>query len=98
MAFEQEARWYTDVNLALMSWSQSAVQVPASSGSLWQMVVALGAELRASDDLGLQRALGSGFFTYCSFPTDDSFDWFWQEVGRGNAMLQVGDWMGAPSG
>ena len=71
-----------------MDWSQSTINVPTASGTMWRMVVALGVELRASDYIGSQRALGSTYFTLCRSITDN-FIWFNKLHGADGSMLKV---------
>jgi hypothetical protein len=88
VTFETNILLYTDITFGLMDWSQSTINVPPASDTMWSNVVALGAELRASDYIGSQRALGSTYFTLCRF-SGENFAWFNRLVGAGESMLEV---------
>ena len=47
VSFETNIEFYTEVNFALMKWSQATVVVPHHA-ALWSMVTGIGALLRSS--------------------------------------------------
>ena len=58
----------------MMDEAASYIVLP-EKGDIWSLVVAAGSLLRAADAIGIQRALGSTFFTTCGY-SDDDFVWY----------------------
>ena len=71
---EENLDFYTKINNAMMDEAASYIVLP-EKGDIWSLVVAAGSLLRAADAIGIQRALGSTFFTTCGYSNDD-FVWY----------------------
>lgn len=62
----EDVDFYTNVTFAWMDFAEKFVILP-ERGSMWKKLTASNLMLRASDAVGIQRALGSTFFTLCGF-------------------------------
>ncbi len=87
IGIEEIIHWYTNLNEELMFKAIEDVN-PPSENELWRPLVASGALLRASDALGIQRALGGTFFTVCSL-TRHKFAWFEIQEGKAQAAMAI---------
>ncbi|KAK2148151.1 hypothetical protein LSH36_512g02038 [Paralvinella palmiformis] len=70
--FRDGIRLYTAVTNELMKAASYEVKIP---GKLWTLLVAALATLRASDAMGIQRAIGSAFFSLCGLDRA-TYRWF----------------------
>ena len=87
LALEENIRFYTLINIALLDWTMSNIVLP-ESGNMWAKVVATSNQLRSADAVGIQRALGSAFYTLCTF-SDDNFQWFMSLEGESEALQNL---------
>ena len=71
LALREAIEFYTDIDLALLDQMASRISVPEHD----RLLVALYALLRASDAVGIQRALGAAYWSNCQFPQGDVL-WF----------------------
>ena len=71
MSLREAIKFYTDIDLALLDQMASRISVPEHD----RLLVALYALLRASDAVGIQRALGAAYWSNCQFPQGDVL-WF----------------------
>ena len=71
---KENLNFYTSINNAMMDEAASYIVLP-EKGDIWSLVVGAGSLLRAADAIGIQRALGSTFFTTCGFSQED-FVWY----------------------
>ncbi|XP_064641408.1 uncharacterized protein LOC135496178 [Lineus longissimus] len=85
--FEYNIRFYTNVTHALMLHSELRHEMP-SSYTVWKYMLANSAILRVSDVVGIQRALGSTFFTLCKF-NPANFVWFMSLDGEKLAYFET---------
>ena len=88
VSFEQNIHFYTAIIQAFLNWGANTVMLP-ETGELWSMLVATSALLRGSDASGIQRALGSTFFTLCTF-TSSNEQWFVSLDGEGDSLYDIG--------
>ncbi len=65
---------YTNLDHSLLDYSVAVVDLPGK-GMPWRVVVAINTLSRASDSIGIQRALGSTFYVTCSFDRATA-EWF----------------------
>ena len=65
---------YTTLNHKLLDLSISSVDLP-TLGMPWRTIVSINTLSRASDSIGIQRALGSTFFVTCGFNRETEL-WF----------------------
>ena len=65
---------YTTLNHRLLDLSLASVDLP-TKGMPWRAIVAINTLSRASDSVGIQRALGSTFFVTCGFDKETEL-WF----------------------
>ncbi|XP_013417913.1 uncharacterized protein LOC106179004 [Lingula anatina] len=79
--------YYTSLTQQFMNWGMQQLRLH-SEGELWPLINAEGVTLRATDAAGLQRALGSTFFTMCGY-TKDSSVWFSNLEGQVDTLLQL---------
>jgi len=86
MTFTEEIKEYTAVTNALTSWSLSVI-VRSSLSTMWSMILSNAALLLASDVIGIQRALGSVYFTCIDDFTVNETRWFFEHEGAANALL-----------
>ena len=82
---EETIQFYTQIDTALMDWADSQVTLP-EDGHMWPKVVTASSMLRASDSIGVERALGSVFYTLCEFNVK-RFEWFMSLQGESSALL-----------
>ena len=68
---DESIEFYTAINVGLMDFGESSLVLP-ERGDMWTTVVATGSMLRASDAVGIQRALGSTFFILCGYSTKNN--------------------------
>lgn len=87
VTIEENIIFYTDNNLALIQWMMKSFKVDGF-GSLQKLQVANSALLQASDSVGIQRALGSSFFSGCAVPSR-TLRWFYNLDGEGDVMLKT---------
>ena len=85
LTFEENIAFYTDIDLSLLEWSNDMVELP-DRGNMWPLLVAAAAMMRASDFIGIQRALGATFFTLCRFSHEHQL-WFTRLEGSTQALL-----------
>ena len=85
---ESTIHFYTEINMALLIWISASIDLPSKSCP-WRLVAASQALLGASDSTGIQRALGSTFFTTC-FYQPNTAQWFTSLEGQTSAMLRTG--------
>lgn len=85
--FVSNIRFYTNITFALMDWAESIVHLP-EKGKIWPMMISSTSMLRASDAIGIQRALGATFFTLCGFDTENQ-SWFTRLEGEAGALLNT---------
>ena len=78
LSFDESTRIYTEINTELMDIATYSVHI---AGNMWPYLVSASAMLRASDAIGIQRALGSSFFLMCELGTD-IYEWFMQLDGE----------------
>ena len=71
LPLREAIEFYTDIDLALLDQMASRISVPEHD----RLLVALYALLRASDAVGIQRALGAAYWSNCQFPQGDIL-WF----------------------
>ena len=74
--------FYTDINIAFLDLVASEISVPLHD----RLLIALDALLRAADSVGIQRALGSSYWTPCQFPPSKP-QWFPNLVSEANTYL-----------
>ena len=75
---EENIRFYTNITLALLDDLINTVHIP-QKGDVWNKFVAFDALSRCKDAIGIQRALGSSFFTTCAISPSNQ-QWFhWLE-------------------
>lgn len=86
VSFTKEIEQYTAITNALMSWSLSVI-VLSNMSTIWSMIVSNAALLLASDVIGIQRALGSVFYTCIDDFTVNETEWFFYNEGSSNALL-----------
>jgi len=86
IAFTDEIKEYTAITNALMSWSLTVI-VTSSMSTIWSMIVSNAALLLASDVIGIQRALGSVFFTCFDEFNKNETEWFFENDGAADALL-----------
>lgn len=84
---ETNVLFYTMVNKALITWGQANVVLP-EAGNMWSKVVAGSSLLRGSDALGIVRALGSTFFTFCRHP-GENYAWFLRLEGETSSYFDL---------
>ncbi|ELT92828.1 hypothetical protein CAPTEDRAFT_197422, partial [Capitella teleta] len=87
ITFEYNIRLYTNITFALMDWSETIIELP-ERGVIWPLAIASASMLRASDAIGIHRALGATFFTLCRFTTANQ-SWFTYLEGEASALLNV---------
>ena len=71
---QDDIDFYTELTHGMMDAMMANVQLPPSQ-SIWKMFIAYDSLMRASDAVGILRALGSSFFTKCGF-TEPEIMWF----------------------
>lgn len=87
MNFEQSLDFYTQVTKALMRHSESTLMLPGQ-GNIWQTTISAAALLRASDAIGILRAIGSTFFTMCRLTTNN-LSHFTRVDGEASSLLNT---------
>lgn len=87
VSVEKNIEFYTEIDDAFMNWSDVSVTLPEGS-ILWSLLVAASAMLRASDAIGIQRALGAAFFTLCQHRSDN-YMWFISLDGQIESLLDM---------
>lgn len=78
VSFDESTRMYTAINGKLMDIATYSVLI---ADRMWPYLVSASAMLRASDAIGIQRALGSSFFLLCRLRSD-VYEWFMQLDGE----------------
>jgi len=86
VTFTDEITEYTAITNALMTWSLTVI-VQSDMTTIWSMIVSNSALLLASDMIGIQRALGSVFYTCIDEFTEKETKWFFENEGAANALL-----------
>ncbi len=87
LTFEESTRMYTKLNDAFLDLAITNVVLPEDK-DLWRLFVAVSSLLRASDAIGIHRALGATFFIVCGYSTGVG-DWFLRLDGQVEADLQL---------
>ena len=82
---ENSIRNYTTIVLSFMTWGEQNIITP-EQGNIWGKVVAVTATLRASDAIGIRRALGAAYFMACGL-SSDFYEWFSQLQGQADALM-----------
>ena len=82
VSLEENIAFYTDIDIAFLDLVASEISVPLHD----RLLIALDALLRASDSVGIQRALGSSYWTPCEFPRSKP-QWFPDLVSESNTYL-----------
>lgn len=87
--FKNNIVFYSEINESIMAFAISLVILPDTSNyDLSKAMVAGDALLHLTDIAGVQRALGSTFFTLCEFSTDN-LQWFSELEGRSVELLAI---------
>ncbi len=76
ISIREAIHYYTDISIALTDANIESIYLP-SHGELWPFLIAFQSIFKATDYIGIQRALGSTYFTPCSLDEDFSI-WFYQ--------------------
>ncbi|KAL5022583.1 hypothetical protein ScPMuIL_001738 [Solemya velum] len=87
VTFRNNILFYTEINESIMTFTINLVTIP-DNYELSKTVVSGDALLHLTDIAGIQRALGSTFFTLCAFSTVD-LQWFSELEGRSIELLAI---------
>ncbi len=87
MSVEYNIEFYNNITLGFMEWGDKSIILP-DTGTIWAKLVAVSSMLKASDAVGIKRALGSTFFTLCG-STMDQLKWFISLGGEFVSLLRV---------
>ncbi len=82
ITLEENIEFYTEIDMAFLDMVAKTISVPQHD----RLLIALDALLRASDDVGIQRALGSSYWSPCQFPPSRPL-WFSNLDAQANAYL-----------
>lgn len=82
VSLEENIAFYTDIDIAFLDLVASEISVPLHD----RLLIALDALLRAADSVGIQRALGSSYWSPCGFPRSNP-QWFPDLVSQANTYL-----------
>ncbi|XP_063443302.1 guanylate cyclase soluble subunit beta-2-like [Mytilus trossulus] len=80
--------YYTTITHALLKYIVQSV-TPSDSAAVQQMVVASEALLSLTDDIGIQRAIGTTFFTSCGWQSTEIETYYMTLHGRSSAFLDT---------
>ncbi|XP_063441267.1 uncharacterized protein LOC134721909 [Mytilus trossulus] len=80
--------YYTTLTNALLKYISQSV-TPPDNAAVQVLIVASGALLSMTDDRGIQRALGTTFFTSCGWPSKDIETNYKSLQGRSSAFLDT---------
>ncbi|CAC5399982.1 Guanylate cyclase 32E,Guanylate cyclase soluble subunit beta-2,Receptor-type guanylate cyclase gcy-19,Retinal guanylyl cyclase 2,Heat-stable enterotoxin receptor,Olfactory guanylyl cyclase GC-D,Atrial natriuretic peptide receptor 2,Receptor-type guanylate cyclase gcy-9,Receptor-type guanylate cyclase Gyc76C,Soluble guanylate cyclase 89Da,Receptor-type guanylate cyclase gcy-18,Receptor-type guanylate cyclase gcy-28,Guanylyl cyclase, membrane,Speract receptor,Receptor-type guanylate cyclase gcy-29,Receptor-t len=80
--------YYTTITHALLKYIVQSV-TPSDNAAVQQMVVACEALLSLTDDKGIQRALGTTFFTSCGWQSTEIETYYMTLHGRSSAFLDT---------
>lgn len=96
VTFQEAIQTYTRV-IAAVGGGVSSGPGFSTIGSLQQMFVATNSILRATDVYGIQRALGSSFYTNCEMQSAE-YEWYTSLTGQSSALVAFVSNYDAPSG
>ena len=82
VSLEENVEFYTNIDTAFLDLVANVISVPLHD----RLLIALDALLRASDDIGIQRALGSSYWSPCEFPRSQPL-WFLNLRSQANTYL-----------
>ncbi|XP_071176256.1 uncharacterized protein [Mytilus edulis] len=80
--------YYTTITHALLKYIVQSI-TPSDNAAVQQMVVATEALLSLTDDIGIQRALGTTFFTSCGWQSTEIETYYITLHGRSSAFLDT---------
>lgn len=80
--------YYTTLTNALLKYISQSL-TPPDNAAVQMLIVASGALLSMTDDRGIQRALGTTFFTSCGWPSKDIETNYKSLHGRSSAFLDT---------
>ncbi len=87
MSVDYNIEFYTNITFAFMDWGDKSIILP-DTGTIWAKLVAVSSMLKASDAIGIKRALGSTFFTLCGYSMAN-LKWFVSLGGEFDSLLRV---------
>lgn len=87
ISYEDVIKFYTEITTAILNHADSELYLP-ERGRLWRHVVATSALVRASDCIGIQRALGSVFYIVCNYTTFH-FNLFQSLEGQASTLIEL---------
>lgn len=83
-----ELAFYTENLNVLMRWMYIALKETRYS-TLWKAIVAYQKVVFSKEDVGIERALGSYFFSNGGFTQHDTYDWFNKQINVFNHNFHV---------
>ena len=83
VSLEENIGFYTKIIVSFLDVVANVISVPRHD----RLLIALDSLLRASDNLGIQRALGSSYWSPCEFPRSKPL-WFSNLVSQSGAYLE----------
>jgi ABC-type dipeptide/oligopeptide/nickel transport system permease component len=86
-SFVDSILYYSDVTSQLQNAASNTIILPFE-GELWKEIVAHNTLLRAMDSVGIERALGTTYFTLCGFSAEN-YIWFISLHSEGNVFQSV---------
>ncbi|XP_046579704.1 uncharacterized protein LOC124287252 [Haliotis rubra] len=85
VAVSDAVKFYTDINAVMINWVSQSVQ-KSSTGDLWRTLVSYHMLVLSKDQAGLERALGSTFFTKGGFNQTDLLGYMSRKILGANYL------------
>ncbi len=88
ITYKQSIQIYTEMISGILSHTTQNVRLPGGA-EVWKHMLAIGTLLRASNVIGIQRALGAVFLILCGHDDPEDQVWFDELAGQSKAYLSL---------